>query len=191
MSKKRRYVVVMPIFDAELVALMCYERGLDVDVFDCFLGSGIVRNVPVIEYDEWDIRNITGPDARDEEEQAAINADPANRPWEVARAFAQVCPDGVILAQAELTDEAGYQDGLAGNVSCTYISQAGEEEETSIGYVLATAPDDDLEHIILDDKPEHVEMIHVADITTEQASSWLADLMERFRKLKAAKGEEQ
>lgn len=190
MSKKRRYVIVMPITDIRLGALMCYERNLDVDVFACHLGIAIARNVPVIEYDEWDIRNITGPDERDEEEQAAIDADPSNRPWEIARSLAALNPRGVVLAQADLSDESGYHDGLAGNISCIYISQDLQEEETPIGYLLATAPDDDFEHIVLDDATEGIESIHVSTITDEQATQWLHELTALLRERMSEEGEE-
>ncbi|AWE42314.1 hypothetical protein [Actinobaculum sp. 313] len=163
-TKIKRYVILTPFDQAEVVAGIASLQHLDVAVVPTSSGALVVRELPVPQYDEWDIRNILGPDDADLEELAA-SGEPADNAPAVAAFFSRLSKYGVVLLDVNLDDGDGFDAGVAGTVRA-WRYQAGEPgEEISAGLLLNSA-EPLLEKIILgQEKPEDHGGIFARDVT--------------------------
>lgn len=81
MSNRRRYVIMTPFAKPDVVAGICQIHGADVWVVPSTTGALIVRDLPVKEFDDWDIAELLGddPEAGDSKTSApgaSAEADP-------------------------------------------------------------------------------------------------------------------
>ncbi len=163
-TKIKRYVILTPFDQAEVVAGIASLQHLDVAVVPTSSGALVVRELPVPQYDEWDIRNILGPDDADLDE-LADSGEPADNAPAVAAFFSRLSKYGVVLLDVNLDDGDGFDAGVAGTVRA-WRYQAGEPgEEISAGLLLNSA-EPLLEKIILgQEKPEDHGGIFARDVT--------------------------
>lgn len=120
----------------------------------------VCRDLPVKEYDDWDISELLGevpasdiddvPELVDEPADAPSDAEPgqteesgpeldSDDPHAVAQALARLSKTGVVLLQAELGEDVGDEAGVSGQVSAhTYAG--GKVSDTPAGLIVATGP---------------------------------------------------
>ena len=115
MGKKiKRYAILTPFDQAEVVAGIAALQKLEVNVVPTRSGALVVRELPVPQYDEWDIRNILGPDESDFEELGQDN--PSDNAPAVAAFFSRLSKFGVVLMDVDLGEDTGFEAGVSGLV---------------------------------------------------------------------------
>lgn len=134
----RRYVILTPFAKTSVLAGICKLHGLDVWVVPGE-GAMVVRDLPVKEFDDWDISELLGEAAEKETDQEAEDQEPADNAHEVARQLAQLAREGVVLLQSELGDDVGDEAGVSGQVTAhAYVGD--KVADTPAGLVVATGP---------------------------------------------------
>ncbi len=148
MGKKiKRYAILTPFDQAEVVAGIAALQKLDVDVVPTKSGALVVRELPVPQYDEWDIRNILGPDDSDFEELGQGN--PSDNAPAVAAFFSRLSGYGVVLVAVDLGDDTGFELVLSGVVRARrYLEWRRRLKEVPAGLLL-NALDPVVERIVL------------------------------------------
>lgn len=174
MGKKiKRYAILTPFDQAEVVAGIAALQKLDVDVVPTKSGVLVVRELPVPQYDEWDIRNILGPDDSDFEELGQGN--PSDNAPAVAAFFSRLSKFGVVLVDVDLGEDTGFEAGVSGVVRARrYLGgEAGEEVPAGL---LLNALDPVVERIVLGQaSPEEHDAVKSKDVKP-------ADIVRRGRK---------
>ena len=147
MGKKiKRYAILTPFDQAEVVAGIAALQKLDVDVVPTKSGALVVRELPVPQYDEWDIRNILGPDESDFEELGQDN--PSDNAPAVAAFFSRLSKFGVVLMDVDLGEDTGFEAGVSGLVRARRYMGGEAGEEVPAGLLL-NALDPLVERIVL------------------------------------------
>ncbi|MFE1522472.1 hypothetical protein [Schaalia turicensis] len=131
MTDVRTYAVLTPFDSADALAALCALHGLDVQVVATDSGALVYRQLATPVYDEWDIRNITGPDP--DEEPASLSDDaPA-----VAGMLSRLSPYGSILIDVNLDKEStGFEPGVSGMVRARRFFAGKADEEIASGLLL-------------------------------------------------------
>lgn len=147
MGKKiKRYAILTPFDQAEVIAGIAALQKLDVDVVPTKSGALVVRELPVPQYDEWDIRNILGPDESDFEELGQDN--PSDNAPAVAAFFSRLSKFGVVLMDVDLGEDTGFEAGVSGLVRARRYMGGEAGEEVPAGLLL-NALDPLVERIVL------------------------------------------
>ena len=147
MGKKiKRYAILTPFDQAEVIAGIAALQKLDVDVVPTKPGALVVRELPVPQYDEWDIRNILGPDESDFEELGQDN--PSDNAPAVAAFFSRLSKFGVVLMDVDLGEDTGFEAGVSGLVRARRYMGGEAGEEVPAGLLL-NALDPLVERIVL------------------------------------------
>ena len=163
MTKIKRYAILTPFANAQVLAGIAAVQKLDVDVVLTKSGALLVREMAVPQYDEWDIRNITGPDASDLE--AAGDGDPSDNAPAVAAFLSRLSQYGVVLIDVDLGDEGGFEAGVSGVVRARRY-QAGKPGEEIPGGLLLNALDPVIERVVLGEtKPSQLGAIKSSELT--------------------------
>lgn len=171
MAKIQRYVIVTPFAKAEVLAGIAALHHLDVDVVPSKSGALIVRNTPAPEYDEWDIRNITGPSADDPEEPR----EPSDDGPGVAQTVSRLSAYGAVLVTVDMSDDAGFEEGVSGLVHA-YRYLDGVEGEEIPGGLLLNALDPLVERLVLGEKtPKETGGISVKEIDADEIAAFIHD----------------
>lgn len=158
----KRFVVLTPFSNAGVVACVCALRHLDMRVVPTASGTLIARELPVPKYDEWDIRNITGPDPDEEG-----SGDPSDDAPAVASMFSRLSPYGSILIDVNLVDDAdGFDAGISGAVRARRFLGGEAGEEIPSGLLLNTL-DPLVEKMVLAEEPDPEGTILTRDITPQ------------------------
>ncbi len=159
----KRYAILTPFEKAEVVAAIAALEKLDVDVLHTESGALIVRELPVPHYDEWDIRNITGPDPEDFDAEES----PSDNAPLVAAFFSRLTQWGVILIDVDLGEDVGIETGVSGLVRARRFLAGTAGEEVPSGMLL-NALDPVIERLVLGQKsPEDLGAIHAGSLTRE------------------------
>ena len=174
MGKKiKRYAILTPFDQAEVVAGIAALQKLDVDVVPTKSGALVVRELPVPQYDEWDIRNILGPDESDFEELGQDN--PSDNAPAVAAFFSRLSKFGVVLMDVDLGEDTGFEAGVSGLVRARRYMGGAADEEVPAGLLL-NALDPLVERIVLGQtSPEEHDAVKSSDVKP-------ADVVRRGRK---------
>ena len=101
----KRYVILTPFDKPEVVAGILALHGIDARVVQTDSGALVVRDLPEPQYDEWDIRNITGPDEADEDDDLA----PSDNAPMVAAVLSKLSRYGVVLIDVDLGSDVGIE----------------------------------------------------------------------------------
>ncbi|MDD7465162.1 MAG: hypothetical protein PUK59_02845 [Actinomycetaceae bacterium] len=75
MTSRKRYVILTPFAQTEVVAAVAALHEIEADVVATSSGAALVRDVPVPTFDDWDISELLGSDESDTGNVAASNAD--------------------------------------------------------------------------------------------------------------------
>lgn len=162
MTKIKRYVILTPFARAEVLAGIAALQKLDVYVVLSKSGALLVRDMEVPQYDEWDIRNITGPDEMDAE-----SGDPSDNAPGIAAFLSRLTPYGVVLIDVDLGDEGGFEAGVSGLVRARRFV-GGEPGEEIPGGQLLNALDPAVERVVLGEKtPAELGAIRSSDLSPE------------------------
>lgn len=158
--KIKRYAILTPFDKAEAVAGILSLHGIEAYVMPTNSGALVVRELEVPQYDEWDIRNITGPDEWDEEAKPSDNA-----PF-VAASLSRLSAYGVILIDVDLGEDVGLEAGVSGQVRARRFLSGKAGEEISAGALLNVI-DPLVEKIVLGfENPTDHGAINPAELTT-------------------------
>ena len=145
-TKIKRYAILTPFDKAEVVAGIAALQKLDVDVVQTQSGALVVRDLPVPQYDEWDIRNILGPDESDFDELGEDN--PSDNAPAVAAFFSRLSKFGVVLMDVDLGEDTGFEAGVSGLVRARRFMGGKAGDEVPAGLLL-NAVDPVVERIVL------------------------------------------
>lgn len=129
-----RYAILTPFSKADVVAGICAISGFDVKVMEADSGAVVVREVAVPQYDEWDIRNITGPDA--DEAEGGERPGSSDSGSSVAASLSRLSRYGVVLFDVRLADGDGFEEGVSGEVKARRFQSGRSGEELSSGLLL-------------------------------------------------------
>lgn len=157
MSNRRRYVIMTPFAKPDVVAGICQIHGADVWVVPSDTGALIVRDLPVKNFEDWDISELLGDEAADTEspannadaeedaggptqldpgEEGNVDADDGKQ---LAARIAALSRAGAVLLQSELGEDVGAEVGVSGLVTAHQIAPDGVAEETPAGLIVASA----------------------------------------------------
>lgn len=162
-TKIKRYVILTPFERAEAVAGILALHDIDSFVVRTQSGVAVVRELKVPQYDEWDIRNITGPDEWDEEEGDYSDNAPA-----VAATLSRLSDYGVVLIDVDLGEDVGLESGISGQVRARRFLAGKADEEISAGALLNVI-DPLIEKMVLGYvQPQAHGAINSAQLTTAQ-----------------------
>ncbi|MCF2706292.1 hypothetical protein I6E29_03285 [Arcanobacterium haemolyticum] len=163
-QKIKRYAVLTPFEKADVVAGIAAIQKLDVDVVPTKSGALIVRELPVPQYDEWDIRNILGPDESDLKELEE-NGEPSDNAPAVAAFFSRLSKFGTVLIDVDLGEDVGIEAGVSGLVRARRFQNGEPGEEIPSGLLL-NALDPVIERVVLGQKkPSELRAVHSKDMS--------------------------
>lgn len=159
----KRYVVLTPFDLPEVVAGILALNHIDAAVVMTESGAVVVRELAAPQYDEWDIRNIVGPDEFEEDDP---EADPSDSAPTVAALLSKLSRFGVVLLDVDLGTDVGIEAGVSGTVRARRFLSGAAGEELSAGALLNIL-DPLVEKLILgQEKPEDHEAILSSEVTT-------------------------
>lgn len=163
MTEIRRYAILTPFARADLVAAIMHLSHLDAWAVPTNSGALVVRELATPKYDEWDIRNITGPDPDEEP------ATPSDDAVAVAAQLSRLSPYGVVLMDVNLDDsDTGFEAGVSGMVRARRF-QGGKPGDVVPSGLLLNSLDPVVERLVLGDvTPEKSGGIHTTEVTGEQ-----------------------
>ncbi|MDN6486844.1 MAG: hypothetical protein L0K34_05100 [Ancrocorticia sp.] len=162
-TKIKRYAILAPFDKPEVVAGIAALQKLDVEVMGTKSGALVVRELPVPQYDEWDIRNILGPDDSD---LAELGEDsPSDNAPAVAAFLSRLSKYGVVLIDVDLGEDTGFEAGISGVVRARRFIGGESGDEIAAGLLLNSL-DPVIERIVLGEKsPKDYDAVHSLDIT--------------------------
>ncbi|MDD7384189.1 MAG: hypothetical protein SPI12_04675 [Actinomycetaceae bacterium] len=140
----KRYVIVTPFESKDVIAAILAVAHFDVHVLHTNSGVAVYHELTEPVYDEWDIRNITGPDAADED------MSPSDNGSAVAAYLSRLSKYGVVELEADLGDDVGIEAGVSGLVRARRFLNGQEGEQIPAGLLL-DALDPAIEHLVLGD----------------------------------------
>ena len=159
----KRYAVLTPFDLPEVVAGILALNHIDAAVVMTGSGAVVVRELAAPQYDEWDIRNIVGPDEFEEEDP---EADPSDSAPTVAASLSKLSRFGVVLLDVDLGTDVGIEAGVSGTVRARRFLSGEAGEEISAGALLNVL-DPLVEKLILgQEKPEDHDAILSSEVTT-------------------------
>lgn len=163
-ARTSRYAVLTPFEQAKVVAGVCKLAGFDVEVLPTDSGAVVVRELAAPVYDEWDIRNITGPD--DEDIELAEAAGTADLGSAVAAHLSRLSRYGVILFDVTLAEDAGFEAGVSGEIKARRYQGGKAGEEIPAGLLVASL-DSRIESFLLGelDLEKEPELVRGANIS--------------------------
>lgn len=169
MTSQRRYLILTPFGEPDVVAGVLKLRGIEADVALTSSGTVIVRDLPVQEFDDWDISELLGaeesatdadgtPDEVDldigvgehsaddsgEESETNISDDPDA----VAATLSKLSKFGVVLMTAELGEDVGLEAGTSGIVNAVRVLNGKRAGDVPAGLILNSV-DPVIEKLIL------------------------------------------
>ncbi|MBR5951039.1 MAG: hypothetical protein IKZ87_06365 [Actinomycetaceae bacterium] len=163
-SKRSRYAVLTPFTQAKVVAGVCAIAGFEVEILPSETGALVLHEMASLPYDEWDIRNITGPDQEEIDRLAREGG--AESGSAVAAYLSKLSRYGVVLFDVVLAKNSGFEDGISGEVHARRYLNGKAGEELSAGMLLQTL-DIRLEQFLLGEiNLREMETIKAADMTT-------------------------
>lgn len=172
-TKIKRYAILTPFDKAEVVAGIAALQKLDVDVVPTQSGALVVRELPVPQYDEWDIRNILGPDDADFDELGGES--PSDNAPAVAAFFSRLSKFGVVLMDVDLGEDTGFEAGVSGLVRARRFLAGEAGDEVPAGLLLNSL-DPVVERIVLgQESPAEHDAVKSSDVTP-------AEILRRARK---------
>ncbi|ADH92691.1 hypothetical protein EBF03_04820 [Arcanobacterium haemolyticum] len=166
MNSARRYIILTTFEHPHIVAAVLSLRGITASVVPTEYGAVVVRDIPVKEFDDWDISELLGETSGNDD-----SIEPSDQPELVAALLSELSPYGVVLMVAELGDDVGAEAGTSGIVSgVRYMN--GERGEEIPGGLLLNAVDPLVEYLILGEKKpadiegsvEHLSHKEIAEI---------------------------
>lgn len=162
-TKIKRYAILTPFDKPEVVAGIAALQKLDVQVVNTSSGALVVRELPVPQYDEWDIRNILGPDDADLEELDEEH--PSDNAPAVAAFLSRLTKYGVVLIDVDLGEDTGFEPGISGMVRARRFQDGKSGDEIPSGLLLNSL-DPIIERIVLGEKsPEDYDAVRSLDVT--------------------------
>lgn len=163
-SKRSRYAVLTPFTQANVVAGVCAIARFDVEILPSETGALVLHEMSSLPYDEWDIRNITGPDQEEIDRLAREGG--AESGSAVAAYLSRLSRYGVVLFDVVLSKNSGFEEGVSGEVHAWRYLNGKASEELSAGLLLQTL-DIRLEQFLLDEiRLRDLETIKASDMTT-------------------------
>lgn len=163
-SKRARYAVLTPFTQANVVAGVCAIARFEVEILPSETGALVLHEMASLPYDEWDIRNITGPD-QEEIDRLAREGD-AESGAAVAAYLSRLSRYGVVLFDVVLAKNSGFEDGVSGEIHARRYLNGKGGEELSAGLLLQTL-DVRLERFLLGELDlRDLETIKASDMTT-------------------------
>ncbi|MCI5825138.1 MAG: hypothetical protein MR006_00510 [Arcanobacterium sp.] len=110
MSSRKRYVVLTPFAQTEVVAGVAALHGIEADVVATQSGAVLVRDVPVPTFDDWDISELLGVAASDSAEALSSAA---------AEASEKLAGAGALQGDTGVREEPSQQADLDQQVDDT------------------------------------------------------------------------
>lgn len=163
-SKRSRYAVLTPFTQANVVAGVCAIARFEVEILPSETGALVLHEMSSLPYDEWDIRNITGPDQEEIDRLAREGG--AESGSAVASYLSRLSRYGVVLFDVVLSKNSGFEDGVSGEVHARRYLNGKAGEELSAGLLLQTL-DVRLERFLLGEVDlRDLETIKASDMTT-------------------------
>ncbi|QOR46799.1 hypothetical protein INS90_05710 [Trueperella pecoris] len=132
MNSRRRFVVLTPFSQPEVVAGILRLRGIDAHVVATESGVCVVREVMKREFADWDIAELLGGEPEPVDEPA----DPSDDPENIVGPLSELSAYGVVLITAELGDDVGGEAGVSGLVSAVRYVHGERGEEVQAGIML-------------------------------------------------------
>ena len=159
----KRYAILTPFDKPEVVAGIAALQKLDVQVVGTKSGALVVRELPIPQYDEWDIRNILGPDDTDLDELGEES--PSDNAPAVAAFLSRLTKYGVVLIDVDLGEDTGFEAGISGVVRARRFLGGQSGDEIPAGLLLNSL-DPLIERIVLGEKsPQDYGAVHSLDVT--------------------------
>ena len=159
----KRYAILTPFDKPEVVAGIAALQKLDVQVVGTKSGALVVRELPIPQYDEWDIRNILGPDDTDLDELGEES--PSDNAPAVAAFLSRLTKYGVVLIDVDLGEDTGFEAGISGVVRARRFLGGQSSDEIPAGLLLNSL-DPLIERIVLGEKsPQDYGAVHSLDVT--------------------------
>ena len=163
-SKRSRYAILTPFTQANVVVGVCAIARFDVEILSSETGALVLHEMSSLPYDEWDIRNITGPD-QEEIDRLAREGD-AESGAAVAAYLSRLSRYGVVLFDVVLAKNSGFEEGVSGEVHARRYLGGKAGEEISAGLLLQNL-DIRLEQFLLGEVSlRDLETISASDMTT-------------------------
>lgn len=150
MSSTRRYVILTPFDKADVVAAVLKLRNIHADVVATASGACVVRELPAVEFDDWDISELLAGGSSGADEGTG-ESDPSDDPDHVAGLLSKLSKYGVVLLTAEIGEDVGLEAGTSGLVQAVRVQNGRRTEDIPAGLVLNTV-DPVIESLILGSK---------------------------------------
>ncbi|MGO1591973.1 MAG: hypothetical protein ACTHW1_10430 [Ancrocorticia sp.] len=181
-TKIKRYAILTPFDKPEVVAGIAALQKLDVQIVGTKSGALVVRELPVPQYDEWDIRNILGPDDSDLEELGEDS--PSDNAPAVAAFLSRLTKYGVVLIDVDLGEDTGFEAGISGVVRARRFIGGESGDEIGAGLLLNSL-DPVIERIVLGEKTaDDYGAVHSLDVTP-------AEIVKKAREAQASRASEK
>lgn len=178
-QSRRRYLILTPFAQAEVVAAILKIRKISAAVFPSASGVLVGKDLPAVQFKDWDISELLGEMPAEQSEQATSAAKPENAsapdsavsraedPEYIGALLSKLSPYGVILLRAELGKDIGGEVGVAGVISAQRIIAGEKGEEIAPGLLLGTL-DPKIEDLLISATPlaENAERIMPHEAST-------------------------
>ncbi|VEI14122.1 hypothetical protein [Trueperella bialowiezensis] len=166
---QRRYVVLTPFPNPQVVAGVLRLRGIDAHVIATKSGVCVVRETSKPEFTDWDIAELFG-----EQPESADSSDPSDDPANIAGPLSQLSNYGVVLLTAEIGDDVGAEVGVSGLVTAVRYVGGERGDEVAAGMLLNTV-DSKVESLVLGDVDLDKDAISTAELTVEDVAQLLGE----------------
>lgn len=157
----RRYLILTPFAQAEVVAAILKIRKISAAVFPSASGVLVGKDLPAVQFKDWDISELLG-DMPAEQSTSVVGQENENAPDSavsreedpeyIGALLSKLSPYGVILLRAELGKDIGGEVGVAGVISAQRIIAGKKGEEIAPGLLLG-ALDPKIEDLLIGTTP--------------------------------------